>query len=184
MPFWVPLRYSRKCILCVCVCVCVCVRAHRVMSDSFEIPLDCCPPGFSIQGIFQARILEWAAISSSRGSFLGRDRTSVSCISCIGRQILAHWATRETPTVESTSFEIIYKYLATARNNRGIMPSYTNPFTLPFVLPTDIFLGLTNQTNKTRTFLVVQWLRIHLAVQGIQVQFLVGKLRSCMSQSN
>ena len=32
-------------------------------------PMDCNPPGFSVYGIFQARILEWVAISSSRGIF-------------------------------------------------------------------------------------------------------------------
>ena len=36
-------------------------------------PMDCCPPGSSVRGIFQARILEWVAISSSRGSFPPRD---------------------------------------------------------------------------------------------------------------
>ena len=37
------------------------------MSDSFD-PMDCSPPGSSVLGIFQARILKRAAISSSRGS--------------------------------------------------------------------------------------------------------------------
>ena len=46
--------------------------------------------GFSAHGIFQARILEWAAISYSRGSSQPRDQTRVSCI---GRQILYHCAT-------------------------------------------------------------------------------------------
>ena len=46
-------------------------------------------------GILQARILEWFAISSSRESSWPRDWTRVSCASCIGRQILNHWATRE-----------------------------------------------------------------------------------------
>ena len=45
-------------------------------------PRDCSPPGFSVHGIFQARILEWVAIPSSRGFSRPRDRT---CISCIGR---------------------------------------------------------------------------------------------------
>ena len=31
-------------------------------------PMDCSPPGFSVHGIFQARVLEWVAISFSRGS--------------------------------------------------------------------------------------------------------------------
>ena len=42
--------------------------------------VDCSPPGFSIHGVFQARMLEWVAISFSRGSSLPRDRTQVSCI--------------------------------------------------------------------------------------------------------
>ena len=37
-------------------------------------------PGSAIHGIFQARILDWAAISFSRGSSQPRDRTPVSCI--------------------------------------------------------------------------------------------------------
>ena len=42
-------------------------------------PMDCSPPGFSVHGIFQARILEWVAISFSRGSPWPRDWTWVSC---------------------------------------------------------------------------------------------------------
>ena len=44
----------------------------------------------SVHGISQARILEWVTISFSRGSSQSRDQT---CIACIGRQILYHWAT-------------------------------------------------------------------------------------------
>ena len=51
-------------------------------------PMDCSPPGSSVHGIPQARILEWVAMPSSRGS---------SCISCIGRRMLYHWATWEAP---------------------------------------------------------------------------------------
>ena len=50
--------------------------------------VDCSPPGSSIYGILQAIILEWVAISSSRGSSRPRDRTQVSYVSCIGRKIL------------------------------------------------------------------------------------------------
>ena len=56
---------------------------------------DCSLPGSSVQGIFQARILEWVAISflvKLRSSQL-RDQTHISCISFIGRQILYHGAT-------------------------------------------------------------------------------------------
>ena len=54
--------------------------------------MDCSPPGSSVHGILQARILEWAAISSSRGASRTRDRTRFSCI---GGRILYHWATWE-----------------------------------------------------------------------------------------
>ena len=47
--------------------------------------MDCSPPGSSIHGISQARILEWVTVSCSRGSSWPRDRTHISCFSCIGR---------------------------------------------------------------------------------------------------
>ena len=49
--------------------------------------MDCSPPGSSVQGILQARILEWVAVSSSRGSSGPRDRTQFLCVSCIVREI-------------------------------------------------------------------------------------------------
>ena len=50
------------------------------MFDSFAYMLDCRLPGSSVHGISQARILEWVAISFSRGSSRLRDRTHISCI--------------------------------------------------------------------------------------------------------
>ena len=58
--------------------------------------IDCSPPGSSVCGIFQARILEWVAISFSRGSSRPTDRTHVSCS---GRQVLYHWASWESPYI-------------------------------------------------------------------------------------
>ena len=60
-----------------------------VVSDT-SWPMD--SPGSSVHGIFPARILEQVAISFSRGSSWCRDRTYVTCID---RQILYHWDTRE-----------------------------------------------------------------------------------------
>ena len=54
--------------------------------------MDCSLPGSSVPGILQAGILEWVAISFSRGSSRPRDQT---CISCTDRQILDPGATRE-----------------------------------------------------------------------------------------
>ena len=55
-------------------------------------PMDRSPPGSSVHRILQARILEWGAISFSRGSSQPRHWTQVSCIA--GR-FLTIWATRE-----------------------------------------------------------------------------------------
>ena len=62
-------------------------------------PLDCSPPGSSVRGIFQARILEWAAISSSRGSSQPRDWTCVSCAPYVaGRFLMAEqWRKQSDP---------------------------------------------------------------------------------------
>ena len=55
-------------------------------------PMDCSLPGSSVHRIFQARVLEWAAISLSRGSSQPRDQTWVSCIT---DRCFTVWATRE-----------------------------------------------------------------------------------------
>ena len=52
--------------------------------------IDCGPPGSSVHGILQARILEWDAVSYARGSSWPKDRTCVFCVSCIDRWILYH----------------------------------------------------------------------------------------------
>ena len=51
-------------------------------------PVDCSPPGSSVHGILQARILEWVAVSFSKGSSRPRDRTQVSRIAGKLRQTL------------------------------------------------------------------------------------------------
>jgi len=51
--------------------------------------MDCSPPGSSVHGILQARVLEWVAMPSSRGSSRPRDRTHVSC--------LLHWQAGSLP---------------------------------------------------------------------------------------
>ena len=58
-------------------------------------PMDCGPPGFSVHGILQARILEWVTISSPKGSFPPRSQIWVSCIT--GR-FFTDWVKRESQT--------------------------------------------------------------------------------------
>ena len=55
-------------------------------------PILCDPMDYAVRGILQARILEWVAISFSRGSSQPRNQTQVSCIA--GR-FFTSWATRE-----------------------------------------------------------------------------------------
>ena len=71
-------------ITCDCLCLCVpcCVESLW--------PHGLYPTGSSVHGIFQARILEQAAISSSRWSSWPRDGIRVSCVSWIGRGTLYH----------------------------------------------------------------------------------------------
>ena len=73
--------------LCVRMCVLSCFSCVRL----FGIPWTrSCPPGSSACGILQARTLKWVAMPSSRGSSQPRDRTWVSCVSCIaGRYFTA-----------------------------------------------------------------------------------------------
>ena len=61
------------------------LHAYSVSQSCMTLqPMDCRAPGFSIHGIFQARILAWVAILSSGGYYPPRGQTHVSCISCIG----------------------------------------------------------------------------------------------------
>ena len=65
------------------------VHAKLLQSDlTLWDPVDYSLPAFTVHGILQARILEWVAMLSFRGSSLPRDETFVSYISCIGRQVL------------------------------------------------------------------------------------------------
>ena len=66
---------------------------------------DCKPPGSSVHGISQVRILYWEAISFSRRASRQRDWTHFSCIS---KCILYHWATREVLIIIWTGLNLQY----------------------------------------------------------------------------
>ena len=80
--------------------------------------MDCNPPGSSIYGILQARILEWVAISFSRGSSQPRDQTQVSHI--VGRRFTI-WATREVQIWKETYvFNSHLQKLIIKKNNSAV----------------------------------------------------------------
>ena len=74
-----------------------CMLSHSGWSDSWD-PIDWSPPGSSVYEIFQAKILEWLAMSSSGGegeSSQLRDRSCISCVSCIAGEFFTHWDIEE-----------------------------------------------------------------------------------------
>ena len=70
---------------------CMCAQLCLTLCD----PMDCKPPGSSIHGIFQARILGWIATSCSRGSSWPRDFWTQ--VSWIAGRFFTNWAIREAP---------------------------------------------------------------------------------------
>ena len=119
---------ASMCVLCVCVCLCrpPCVfsplRPSCTVAQSCLTlcdPMDCNPLGSSIHGVFQSRMLEWIAISSSRGSFWPSDPTCISGVFCIDRWILYHWA-----TWEALSLPIVTKNYSFCRKHLYKNPSY------------------------------------------------------------
>ena len=86
-------RELRQCFIKHCrIPWCVLAQSNLTLCD----PMDCGPPGSSVHGVLHARILEWVAISSSRGSSQPRDRIPISSISSVGRWILYHCDTCTT----------------------------------------------------------------------------------------
>ena len=82
-------------------------------------PMDSSLPGSAIHGVFQARILEWAATSFSRGSSQPRDRTWVSCIA---DRCFTVWATREAHSrTDATQIYTENNFLDFLSSNSSIM---------------------------------------------------------------
>ena len=76
----------------------LCMRAKSLqLCSTLWDPLDCSPPGFSVHGIIQARILECVLpCLPPWGSSPPRDQIHISYISCVASRFFTHWATCET----------------------------------------------------------------------------------------
>ena len=77
-------------------CVGVCMLSHFSHIPLFVTPWTVAPAGSSVHGILQARILEWVAMPSSRGSSQPRERT---LISCIAGGFSGQWTTWKDPVM-------------------------------------------------------------------------------------
>ena len=82
--------------------VCVCVVLGTLWCPTLCDPMDS-PPGSSVRGVLQARILEWVTMPSSRGFSWPRDQTWVSCIA---HRFFTIWAIRKL------FFSMINKFLS------------------------------------------------------------------------
>ena len=83
--------------------------------------MECSPPGSSVHGILQARILEWVGIPFSRGSPQPRDQTWDSCIA--GRFFII-WATRETHDLSfyNTEFKRVFQFPLPPSSRASLVP--------------------------------------------------------------
>ena len=88
-------------LLSSCVPGAICAQSLQLCPTLCE-PMDHSLPGPTVHGILQAGLLEWVAISFSRGSLRPRHGT---CVSCIASGFFYHWATAEAHcTIDSTTF--------------------------------------------------------------------------------
>ena len=87
--------------------VCLAAQSCSTLGDS----VDCSPPGSSVHGISQARILEGVAISFSRGPSWLKGWTRISCVSCIVGRFSTQWAREEVLFPTTWHRRIIDRYL-------------------------------------------------------------------------
>ena len=87
-------------------------------------PIDCSLPGSSVHEILQATILKWVAISFARGSSRSRNRTQVSCVSCIAGRFFTNCATPSS--TEILCSQVITEMMQGMKHNFHISPLLTH----------------------------------------------------------
>ena len=114
-------------------------------------PMDCSPPGSTVHGIFQIRILEWIAISSSRESSWTRDSSHISYVSCIGRWILYHWATWEAPFSHISYYRILSRFFSAILQFSSVQSlSRVRLFATPWTVARQASLSITNSQSSLK----------------------------------
>ena len=97
------------------MCACMLAKSLQSCPTLCDI-MDYSPPGFSVHGILQTRILEWVAMPSSRGSFGPRDQTRLSYVSGISRRVLYYECHSEKPLMSD-------HIIATPQADNSLYPS-------------------------------------------------------------
>ena len=124
--------------------------------------MDYSPPGSLAHGVSQARILEWVAVSCTRGSFWPRDQTHMSCLFCIDRQNSLPLCHLGSPIVLPNLFQFHWLFsnlTATDLSQATTVPllgSYNSHLDAPFFLPStppQVYstpnLSITEQTRRS-----------------------------------
>ena len=83
----------------------------HVSHDPLCDPMDWSPPGSYVHGIFQARILEWVAISFSKGSSQPWDQTCIFCVSCIAGRLFTTEPSGKSNCIMDNSQSMANEYM-------------------------------------------------------------------------
>ena len=153
----------------MCTCMLVAQSCPTLSS-----PTDCSPPGFSVHGILQVRILEWITLPSSRGSSRPRDRNQVSCIAS---GLFTIWTTREA-LCSNKKFKKSYKWNATCESYPSSrFACFLLKILLFYLSHANWFIHLYwGVIDNGRTSLVAQLVKNLPTIQETLVQFLGWKV--------
>ena len=110
LPSWSPQSLCSECFPILCdlskpwheelnAATCHCACMHAQLCPTLCDPMDCSLPWSSVHEILQVRILEWAAMPSSRGSSWPRDQTNISYVFCIAGGFFTTESTWQAPSV-------------------------------------------------------------------------------------
>ena len=140
--------------------------SHSVMSDSWD-PMDCCPPGSSIHGILQARILEYGSHSLLQRIVPTRDQTPISYTA--GR-FFTVWATREAQL-------LFFRFLLLKLHAKQNLTKIKNHWWPPN--PNEATSSLLGQAPKSEVKLHFQ---SYLPTSFLHAVYSPAKLNGCESQ--
>ena len=103
----------------VYVYICVCLPSHH--PTLFNPMNHRSPPGSSVHGIVQTRILEQVAMPSSRGSSEPRSQTHISYVSCTGRRFLHHWCHLGSPDIHKHPWNTVTQLYSNLKKTYGLV---------------------------------------------------------------